>query len=99
MDDGVLLLLLKERGPAGIPRASLDRPLVGALWEKAADLLGPGGFWSAGFAAHFLLWVALGLIACRLWRRLCPSLGAARRWSVHWPLRRFASGRSFRQSR
>ncbi len=77
MDDGVLLLLLKERGPAGIPRASLDRPFVGALWEKAADLLGPGGFWSAGFAAHFLLWVALGLIACRLWRRLCPSLGAA----------------------
>ncbi len=77
MDDGVLVLLLKERGASGLTRASLDRPLVGSLWQEAASLLGPRGFWRAGFAAHFLLWLALGLIACRLWRRLCPAFAAA----------------------
>lgn len=77
MDDGVLLLLLKERGSAGFARASLDRPLVGALWREAAVLFGPEGFWKAGFVAHFLLWLAFGWIACRLWRRLCPSLAGA----------------------
>ncbi len=77
MDDGVLVLLLKERGADGLPRASLDRPLVGSLWRGAAVLLGPEGFWRAGFAVHFLLWLALGLIACRLWRHLCPAFAGA----------------------
>jgi hypothetical protein len=72
MDDAYLMLLLKERGAAAVGAAHRDRPLVGSLWQSLAELSGDG-FWKAGFLAHFALWFALGIIACRLWRRLFPG--------------------------
>ena len=72
MDDAYLLLLLKERGAGALAAAHRDRPLVGALWQKLAEVSG-ASFWSVAFVAHFVLWLALGVLSCRLWRRLFPE--------------------------
>ena len=75
MDDAYLLLLLKEQGAASIAAAHPDRPLVGALWQAMASALGPA-FWPAGFVSHFILWLTLGVVTCRLWRRVFPQWAA-----------------------
>ena len=72
MDDAYLLLLIKEQGATAIRSAHADRPAVGALWQGLAVASG-ASFWRAGFVAHFVLWLALGLLAARLWRRLFPG--------------------------
>ncbi len=72
MDDAYLLLLLKERGAAAVAAAHRDRPLVGAIWQALAAGAG-SSFWGVVFAAHFVLWLALGLLSCRIWRRLFPG--------------------------
>jgi hypothetical protein len=72
MDDGYLLLILKERGPDAILAAHPDRPFVGAVWQLAAEGLGRS-FWNAAYLAHAVAWILLGWLSARVWRRVQPG--------------------------
>jgi hypothetical protein len=78
MDDGYLMLSLREIGTGDIVRAHADRPLVAHIWTGIARLFGEY-FWQVGFVLHALLWTTLGLQAGVLWRYLFPE---ARKYGV-----------------
>jgi hypothetical protein len=72
MDDGYLMLALREISISEIVHAHADRPVVAYLWKAIAELFG-GYFWEAGFGLHTLLWTILGVQAAALWRVLYPE--------------------------
>lgn len=70
-DDASLWFSITEHGADGVRVWHADRPLSAAI---SAELARAGMLWSVAGPVHFLSWVALGLVAASLWRRLFPDL-------------------------
>ena len=72
MEDGYLLLALKEQGPGALLHAHLQGPLTGWLLRGLAQVSGVY-FWPIAIVLNSLLWIIYGIVSCSLWVRLFPN--------------------------